>query len=337
MTLPILDKTWEINPNIAASGATEQLSFASLVWEIKNSLIGNGSPAFIAPWVVRASSDSATATTADHWATSASLTWANAGVAHSWIVLRQTGILSTFDICLDCTPGVQNNKYMGLFVAPNGYDLTGLVTTNRPGTLVGSDEITLYPGTASSESYLLENIGSAFSCKVQACMSNDGAVTRVYALYNGGCRLQWAFEVPKNPIVEWTNPWIAWARAFGGVQLNYAGLNDDAFSTKSRLPDGLAGTAVSFYNSCEGYGAAMIGQNISIANELNSAYPMAPMGLACGSVGFRGRHGERFDYWFGSTAVGIGSHFPDSGTLKQFVQIHDVIQPWDSLTQIQTS
>jgi len=92
MTVPTNQKTWPttyLNQAVAAQGSADATS-KLLIRTLKNSLIGFASN----PWTVRGSSNSVAAgmDQVDRWSANSNLVWNSEGSAHSWIVLRQTGI-----------------------------------------------------------------------------------------------------------------------------------------------------------------------------------------------------------------------------------------------------
>ena len=166
MALPVLAKTWQFQVNGTLPmlpGSKALIQNTALVFAIKNGLVGFGT----APWVVRYSCNSVTAGTAgdgvDRWATVANLVWNNAGAAHSWMVLRQTGIHSTYEILLSLEPLSSTN----LIVAQSDVGFTGGTTTARP---TATDEYIL--GTANMTPSILTTIRTHFM------QSTDGAKSR---------------------------------------------------------------------------------------------------------------------------------------------------------------
>src|SRR5574340_893123 len=113
-TLPTLQRTWRFQVNQAtAAGGSGLVACQNLMWAIKESLKGNGAwtdatgagAAAAGTFVVRSSSNGAGAfgngDGVDRWAAAAGLVWAAPGTSHSWIVLRQTGIGATYEVCID--------------------------------------------------------------------------------------------------------------------------------------------------------------------------------------------------------------------------------------------
>jgi hypothetical protein len=76
-----LVRTWTTTNNNVPSQATLAAQAAAVVLARKTLMVDAG-------WTVQSSSNGTTANSSDNWTTVADLTWAAAGVAHSWIVLR---------------------------------------------------------------------------------------------------------------------------------------------------------------------------------------------------------------------------------------------------------
>src|SRR4051812_42695947 len=117
MALPSLTKTWNflVNALIPATGSSLNDN-RTLLKSIKDALKGSGTwtdsaganlgGAPAGAWTTRYWWDSVTAGTAgdgvDRWGAIGNLVWANAGSAHSWYALRQTGIATNFEVLFSC-------------------------------------------------------------------------------------------------------------------------------------------------------------------------------------------------------------------------------------------
>src|SRR5512136_2332318 len=173
MTLPTKVKTWQYNVNQDLNTLGVALTDRQrLLRTIKNSLIGFGA----APWTVQGSSNSVAAAMdgVDRWAADANLVWANAGVAHSWIVLRQTGIGATFEMCIDLSS--ISPRVLSCILAVGG-SFAGGTTLNRP---TAGTELDVSPTR-----WFKGDDALTFSCALHVQQSNDGAITRV-GVFDGG-------------------------------------------------------------------------------------------------------------------------------------------------------
>lgn len=336
-----LDKTWEAGTrNELIVGASLNDCNKTLLLSLKNALTN---PALTTPWVVRASSDSTAADLTDRWGTIGDLVGSSSS-NRSWVVLRQAGILPTFDLCLALdgggSPGIEA-RVLTMAVSPGGYDLSAVTPANRPPTLNGDEREILDGGTSA---YLIGNPVSPYTAKLQVLVSDDGQVTRVFAAIANVVLLSWAFEVPRNPDPLWTNPWIARGlRSLNQTQptLTYSFMCT-APAVIGSVPDGLTGNPVNFHCSTEGITGVTngaIGQQMAAPSVLGARWPFSASGLYCADIIARGRYGLRFDWGFGSEAAPNGTHYPRGDEpgepAGQWAQLHDVIVGWNSLTPIE--
>jgi hypothetical protein len=147
---------------------------------------------------------------------------------------------------------------------------------------------------------------------------------------NGIAEFTFSLEEPADAADQWTVPWCAF---FPTTQYNaadqrtqYAYLNDsDANAYLSH-----AGTRYNFFMTSEGYLSAMLGQYQTFGSDLDGPgnFPMCPIGMFCDQAGARGRIGRLTDLWWGSVSASEGDHYPADAS-RQFVQVGDLILPWD--------
>jgi hypothetical protein len=321
MGLPSLSKTWQFNVNnqVTAQG-TALADNRKILRAIKNAMIGFATNA----WTVRYSCDSSVAGTAgdgvDRWAADSNLVWANAGSAHSWIVLRQAGISSTFEVLISCEGASGTGVNLVLAVSTAGF--TGGSTTARP--------------TATDENVLINaaswNSGTDTSSRWSVMQSSDGQCTRVIVSQSASQCAIWIFDKPQNPTSGWSNPYIA----LGFYSAGSAPANNTYFSTTVasailRMRSGSTTGNCTF--TVEGIANALpydtaIG---NIANEIDSSWDMWPLAFACLTTGIRGRHGSFFDLYMGSNSAANLDTYPNDGS-NQFVQLFGLIFPWNGST-----
>jgi len=315
MTLPALSKTYQFNVGqaITAQG-TALATNRRILRTIKNTLIGFGTN----PWTVRYSCDSSSAGSAgdgvDKWAADSNLVWANSGSAHSWMVLRQTGIATNYEICISCENASANGSSITLVVSPSAA-FTGGSTTARP--------------TATDEIAILSNAvwGGVWSTDaasvIQAMQSTDGQVTRVLVHVSNTVRTFWSFSKPANAISGWSNPSLAVAlgSASTGV-ITYANLNTAA-NGKSKV----GSTTCSFYMTGEAFGGSMLGQQMG-KGQISNNWPIAGIGLASATALCVDRYGTVYDLWWGADTASEGATYPDDAT-RTFVQFGVLVFPWD--------
>lgn len=317
MALPTLIKTWQISRNISCPPAGSTLAKARFQMRtLKNTLIGFGSGA----WTVRGSSSSVAAgmDSVDRWAADADLVWNNSGSAHSWIVLRQTGIATNFELCIDLN---QTFERSGSIIVSPAAGFTGGSTTARP--------------TATDEIVLINNAEIQPEFDVQSYLnvwqSTDGSACRIVLWQANIQRMFWLFEKPRNPRASWANP------SFSIVMSSAGGSSQAIFSNlfrayASALGRSRIGTTTALM-TCTGETAQAgflpsTSPTATSANEIDLAWDMYPIGLATDTVGVRGRHGLLHDIWWAPTSVGQGDTAPNDSADRQFVKMGDLWLPW---------
>ena len=316
MTLPTKEKTWlfDVN-NVGGSSAGTLADTQGTLYAIKVAMVALG-------WTVVSSSDSTAPGTGlgDNWAASGNLIWGNAGVAHSWIVLEQSGINANFQVCFDC--GSAATYLLNVGVSPvSGYNNDG-TNTNRP---TAPDEY-LLRSVALSLLWGVPNGASA--SKVHVMCSDDGECTRILICNGGGIWGFYAFDKPKTPSPGWSDPWIACGfghSGAGGDMTTYAALNDNP-NFKGDPASG--GRLVNMYLTSEAYLSQAGGKGLTVADDQSGEWPMFSAGLLCLVAGNRGRKGAIFDLWWGSTTIANGDTYPAAGT-NLYAQFGDLIFPWD--------
>jgi len=248
------------------------------------------------------------------------LVWgASAGSPFSWVVLQQAVINPNFQVCFGTGNNSATNYYVSnTYVSPvTGFTLTGLVTTAAPNSAERRQfhDNTQWHGTGPA----------VFDCSVQVAMSTDGECTRVMLYRDNAMRMFWIWDKPKNPVTQWLNPSIVL------MNPNSGSVTPTLYTELTDNPQvyGRIGTAwAPFYVTTEFYGAAALGENIVFPNQLTGEYMLTPVGLACVTPGFYGRHAEIFDLWFASAGMTLGVSFPDSGD-RQFLCLPNLVHPWN--------
>ncbi len=319
MALPTLSKTWQhsINQAVTAQGsaiATEKRIFRT----IKNLLIGFASNA----WTVRGSGNATTGAldAVDRWTTDADLTKNTAGNAHSWIVLRQTGIATNFEICIDLASATANTAT--LVVSPAAA-FTGGTNTARP---TATDEIVII-----SASNVFSNVDATH--QIHAQQSTDGACTRI-SIFRGTtneCAF-WLFDKPLNPPAGWTNPSVS-------IALN-------SLTAIATVNSTLVGTAFARGRGTATINIALTGeaQNTSqlsqladigtVADDTDSAWPFFPVGLISVTASNRGWKGTLADLWWSPVSVADADTFPNDAANRQFVRFGGLLFPWTGSTDV---
>ena len=333
MTLPTLDKTggaaWQFiangvsSVNMSVGGSGTMLTDNKLtMYAIKAALKGFAST----PWSVSRScgyTDKAapptrvwTADATDNWTDYLCVDWAAAGSNHAWIVLTQSG-LGSAQVLIDCNVANANSYNCTIIFSPAG-TFTGGSTTAAP---THTDGITLISAAAWGGS-----TAAYYTKGLHVMQSADGQCTRVILCMANVCSGLWIFEKAKNPIAAWTAPYFAGAvgSSASAEVATYTNWNDAAkCNTK------YGATTVTNYMTSAFYGTATVGENITYPDDNSLEWPINSIGLASLTAAHRGgRKGEVFDLWWGSTAVQIGTTYPEDGT-KQFAQFGHLIFPWN--------
>ena len=315
MALPTLSKTWQFNVNNQTTAQGTPLADSrKTLRAIKNAMIGFATN----PWTVRYSCDSVTAGTAgdgvDRWSADTKLVWANAGTAHSWIVLRQTGIGTTYELLISCENSTPSN--LTLLTSISGF--SGGSTTARP---TATDELTV----ASSGQWVS---GTDVSNRWSVMQSTDGQCTRILVGYSGNFTTLIVLDKPNNPTTGWTTP------NFNALYFAVGGLNTVTTGVISATSP-LARSRIGSVNGSVSLTIEGIGNNFAtdttignIANEVDSSWDMWPLGIACITSGARGRHGSLFDLWAISTVRASGDMIPADGS-NQFAVFGNFVLPWN--------
>lgn len=308
MSLPTLTKTWQFDVNnaISATGSTED-NVDTLILAIKNAMIGFASSG----WTVEKSSNGTTTASSDLWSTIADVVHSSG--AHSWIVLKQTGMCSgNFQICWDFN---SPTTYIGTFVVSANAGFTGGTTSGRP---TATDEQIVVSSNA------LFGVSSDVSTRWSVMQTSDGTSTRILVAHSGAIKTTILIETPGNAVSNWTNPYAVLYLGYNTVTY---GEIYTSYNWKSRIGSTSATGIILSEGTSAGPGAgdSTWGQ---IANELTNEWPMWPLGLAFSTAGVRGRHGSLTDLWTGSYSIAVGDTYPADGS-NQFVQWSYLIFPWD--------
>lgn len=327
-TLPTLTKTWQFSVN-NSTGATGTAIDVNRTWTrtVKDALLAFASN----PWTMRYSCNSVTAGTAgdgvDRITTNANLVWANAGSAHSWMVLRQTGIATNFELLISCENANASGATLLVVTSPSA-GFTGGTTTARP---TATDEIAQ------------TNPASAWGITTNTAMrwhlweSTDGQCTRLITCVSGAIYNTIWLDKPSNPVTGWTNPSLSYA-AQGATGLSATTLGAVAGAFSARIGSTSALLAVSAEGLITSAGSVSFRTNTNwgnIANEVSGEWPMLPVGAICVTATVRGRHGTFQDLWTGSGGANTGDTYP-SGASNQFAQFDALILPWNG-TAVQLS
>lgn len=297
MTLPVLVKTWQYSVNQAlASQASALISNQKLIFSLKSTITGFGS----SPWQVRGSSGTSGTTSCialgaagpatDNWVTFADLVWNPEGTTHSWIVLRQTGISSRFELLIALNSN-QNNQ-ISFIVSPTGF--VGGSSIYRPTAI---DETKIQDGGFWGGA----NVTNAYVTHIM--MSSDGACTR-WILYSAGVILGVFFiEAPQNPISGWTYPFMGYSNT-GASTLIYSNMFNTTGKTSKSPADIIPTTTIAVGSN----GATLPQATINVAS--TAGFPTSGfihIGTIGAILGYSGSSTTTFTGTNGSNSLSFGT------------------------------
>jgi hypothetical protein len=313
MALPTPTKTWQFNANNAqAALGSATTDNKTLILAIKNAMVGFGTQ----PYTVGYSCNSVTAGTVndgvDRITTIANIVTNTAGNAHSWIVLKQSGISSGFQLLIAFDSGTLALTAITVRFSPAA-GFTGGTTTANP---TATDQVTLI----SSQSWGGQVGDVAYRWTVM--QSSDGQCLRVVIFSAGVLVGSWYLEKLAN--------------ATGGTP-GYINQGYGLISV-SVGPNFASGLTFQNSASCSVVVSGESAANGSIASEVTGVFDIFPIALVGTTVGARGRIGTLQDMWAGSAGVAVGDVYPATGSpAAQFVQISQsntlsggIILPWNN-------
>jgi hypothetical protein len=328
-------KTWQFDLNGVASsdttlsGTGAHFARRKMMLAIANSLKGFGTQ----PWTLVSNTNSVDAPSGvNQWVDEDDLVWRDDDTANafSWMVIRQTGISTTFELLITLEENSVSNDgaEIGAWVAQDGF--TGGSTTARP-TATDEREILVSTGGYWGSG----PVGSNNSYRWHVMQSTDGECTRVLIFIDEVNTGLWLFDKPKNPKTAWSDPYIAVMIGDNNTSTNQCSYPKfhDATNMKSRFDT--SGVDTTMYLSGEGFGTNASGENLTVDNQLDGTFEAFQMGITSLTPSFVGRNGEVFDLWWGLTNAGTGRYYPDTGT-KSYVQVHHMIFPWDGSSLLGT-
>jgi hypothetical protein len=345
MTNPTIQKTWEFALNGLALQSTDQGSTAAhldrreTMLGIKQMLTNTGSwtGTFTAPWTVVSSSNGSTAGASDNWNTAADLVWRDedsTGTNFGWIVLRQTGISTTFELLIALESDTVNDDGSQIYASVAQAGFTGGTTNTAP---TATDERILRDDNGLGNGHWGTGADAASTTNIRyhVMMSSDGECTRVLIFMDKIVTGFWLFDVPDNPATGWTNPYVAvvYGQNNSTTNVTQYGLWYDSANMLGRY----SGTDTTVYLSGEGIANSGVGEFLK-ANQVDNTWIASEMGVVSQTSTFTGRMGTMYDLWWGgsfSSSEATGRLYPETGT-KLYVQVKDMIFPWDGTSVLET-
>lgn len=320
MPTPVLTKSYEFDVNNVVYDVDNTELNKQLLLGIVNAMTNVGRTT---PWVVVQSSNGTVADSNNNWSTTADINWDLAGNAHSWIVLRQSALSATYEVCIDLNTN-NVNDFLSFTHTTNGF-LSNGTTTDRP---TASEEVEFrtqgHWGLATS---------TAFAVSWNLIMSTDGEVTHVLITRSNATQAEWHFEKVANTPVGWDYPIVAsvdaivgsnsptvarWATGHTSMYYGLSGnSNEPGLDLALTSPLGLTDP---------------IGKLIE--NSFDYSIPAYRIGLVTElgvDFNWHGLHGMLYDTWW-APIVRNRATFPE-GT-PNFAQFGERIFPWDGSSRI---
>jgi hypothetical protein len=311
MALPSLERTWQYNVNQQVAPTSLTVDLQNLMYLIKASLVG-----FISsPWTVVSSSDGTSNFGAsDYWSDYTKLVWTSAGSNHSWIVLQQTGVASTFQILIDLSNYTQLNcNILMSFAGFTGGSLTAAPTA--------SDSVTIL----SNSSWIYYQ--SSVNTILDVWMDSTGKSTRVVILAGSTVRSMFFIEyLADSPLTN---------KAVGVCKSSSGEVTLGSFQGSAYWAGRYSSINFTGYTCSEAYGTTnsqspVVNQASGSISNFSGAYPISPLSVFSATGGATGRAGRLVDMWAGSSSIATGSTYPAAGLA--LIQLNQFVLPWDGVS-----
>lgn len=337
MTVPTKTKTWQFNVNQTILWqSTQTATIKALLLAIKNGLKGFST----LPWTVVGSSNSVAAglDAVDRWSTVSNIVFAADGVAHSWIVLKQTGLDTNFQLLIECSTTLPGSDIGGrVYMSPSA-GFTGGSITARP---TATDEVGVGNGTNGTFGYWGVT-SSSYALQLHMMQSTDGQATRIIltqadplTTFAPICTLFACFEKLADAVTNYTIPVVGmWYGQLGTsntltstILFNTSAGSEPLFS---RVNAGNMRGTMTVPGVAQSSGVGPVFFNFP--NQLSNNWDMYPVGYYVpNTTSRRGRHGQFQDMWMGAFGQPFGMSYPNDGSLA-FMQFGPLILPWDGST-----
>jgi len=301
MATPTLEKTYSFGHWSAASLGNQDNDNRNLFMNWKDLMVAAG-------WTIVGSSGTSSynLTGTDEWTAYSQLG------ASRWMVLQNTAIQSTFQICLQMDGSTSITESSALRVSPSG-DYINSTTESLTSRPTASDEFELNTNWFSLSS-------AAGTRRVDIVYSDDGEVWWMWACcggtYQGNAGY---FGVPKNPHASWTNKWIAFFHSWTSARL----MANSDFRVQCGDVTGLRAIA-------EGSNGAWLTrhtryQTVDAAGDWFVQPLQFLWSIDMNGPGF---WGALYDWYIAPPALATGTEFPSAGAVE-FLKIDDLLVPWD--------
>jgi hypothetical protein len=315
MTAITFDKTWAVDEYLTSDVGSAADNAKEVLYHIKRIMCLHG-------WTVVASSNGTTADTNDNWNSRTDIVGATAGTAHSWIVLQNTAIAATFQVCFDMASATIGN--MTCAVSYSAGFTTFTSTLNRP--------------TATDEAVLLSvatwfpNVDTSYS--ITMYYSSDNKCNRIYISLVGWDYTTYGtffiFDSPKDPASWWDEPWVAGVK---NGPPTYANLNSSSATSKlfTKINGVKCDISLASWGTTAAYGTLSVGNG----QDYNGAYVLSPMPIISITATRPGVIGLMYDlYWIGD-GVPHGTYIPTAAGPRRLFTYSNIAQANDGNKRMQ--
>jgi hypothetical protein len=161
--------------------------------------------------------------------------------------------------------------------------------------------------------------------------STDGECTRVFITRSNYTTGMWCFDAVQSSPTLWTLPvtsLVLGATTNGDVP-TLSNLVSNA-NYKGWFSSG--GTSIAFAASQMATGS-WFSDLYTSGDDLTLEFPFFTMPLVCTTQGHRGKRGNVYDMWTGSSSKWSGTTYPEDGS-RQFAQFGYTIVPWNGTSPI---
>lgn len=334
---PVTAREFEIQADqVVAAQASALITGQTLAFGMVGSLLGGGTwrdqaGALVTPTgqcTCVGSSDSVTAALdgVNRLLAASNFVWANAGTAHSWIVLEKT---TGGQFCFD----LSNSSFVTatIMFSPGGLFVGGS-TTARP---TATDEVPCAsqlggaPTTNTSWGASSGNVPTTY----HVVRSRNGEHISVILCRNGNAITLWLTDVIANPVTGITPEFLGCVVS-STTSPATSQLGTNMFNVAFMAGRTSGGAAIVLQPTTEASSTARLPVNTTYdqVNDLNGLFTLYPWGLGCPTVGSIGRHGRVADVFTGIQNLTDGSWYGAAAGTYTYVQFGYYVVPWDSVT-----
>jgi hypothetical protein len=277
------------------------------------------------PWVVVGSSNGVAAAMdgVNRWVADSDLVWGAGASNKSWIVLRQSGIASQFQILISLDHA---SKYrLSVIVsARNGF---GTAYGGTDGSITARPTATDGVTVLNASDWGINSVATVAN-RFHVLLSDDGTDTKVLFTRSNllmGC---WSFSIPAvNDASVWTSPSVWMVDGSGGVTSGDYVNRATLMSSSKFVGSIIDPTGCSFMSTAECVGAGAISDVQTIRNEATNKWPIMDIGLYSASPLDTGHHGRHIDLGWSVGAVLNGVKFADA-IAGEWVKVGAFTLPW---------